>query len=338
MTAVLNLLILLGMGLICLAIYRSVTSDSSRLPYEKIRLPDGRILEGPDKVLGKGAFGTVCRYHLDSRPVAVKIPGSKEYNELQASEIKLLKKANPHNNIIKFLGAVEVSGKLWILMELMGGTVRDLLDQKPRLSSKTKMSIAIQMTTGIAHLHKLSSTFFTRAAIVHQDLKPDNLLVDRLDDDPSVAVKISDFGIARQVDEVRLPIFGKISSKLHGGPVGGTFLYMAPEVVNAMVLQRDSCEPKSDIFSLGLILWEIATTKRPNRSQQEIIQGTFQELTDDQKTPKKRVDKTAFFCASTEPAYPRSSFFGPIIDKCVRARAGDRISANNALERLQQIA
>jgi serine/threonine protein kinase len=331
------LLTLLGIGLIGLAIYRSYILNSSRPPYEKIRLPDGRILEGPNKVLGKGAFGTVCCYHLDHRPVAVKIPASKEYNELQASEITLLKRANPHINIIKFLGEVEVSGKLWILMELMGGTVRDLLDQKPRLSSKTKMSIAIQMTTGIAHLHKLSSTFFTIAAIVHQDLKPDNLLVDRLDDDPSVAVKISDFGIARQVDEITIPIFGKISSKLHEGLVGGTLLYMAPEVVNAVVLRSDNYEPKADIFSLGLILWEIATTKRPNRSQQEIIQGTFQEFTADQKILKKRVGKTAFFGVPTEPVYPRSSFFGPIIDKCIRARAGDRISASNALERLQQV-
>ena len=283
----------------------------------------------------------MCRYNLDNTPVAVKIPNSNEYNEFQKHEILLLKKANPHANIIRFIGQVEVSSKIWILMELMRGSVRDLLNQNPLLSSNTKLSIAIQMATGVAYLHKLHVGHLTRKAIVHQDLKPDNLLVSKLDDDPNLIVKISDFGIARQVDEFRLPIIGKISSKFHRGQVGGTLIYTAPEIVAAMALQQDCCEPKSDVFSVGLILWEIATTQQPKRSLREIEQGMFQEFTDDKNCRRKRMANISFFRdtfgASTEPTYPKSSFFGPVIKKCIRPNVDDRFSARKTLEILQQI-
>lgn len=305
----------------------------------------GRVLifalEGPDKVLGHGAFGTVCRYTLNNKSVAVKIPNSLEYNELQQHELDLLKKANPHPNVIRYIEQVKVSRRVWILMELMQGSVRDLLNNNPGLSSKTKLSIAIQMATGIAHLHNFNSAYFLQNAIVHQDLKPDNLLVDTLSDDPNIKVKISDFGIARQLDQLKLPIFGKISSKLHKGHAGGTLLYTAPEIITAMLKNSECCELKSDVFSLGIILWEIATTCRPHRSREEIKHGTFKEFNRDKDASRRRITKQSFFGGTTEtlsdPTYPKSSFFGPVIDKCIQPKIDDRISARKTLETLQQI-
>lgn len=310
-------------------------------PYQKTRMPDGKLLEGPDKVLGHGAFGTVCRYTLDNKSVAVKIPNDRQYNELQLHELDLLKKANPHPNVIKYIEHVEVSRRLWILMELMRGSVRDLLNKNPNLSSKTKLSIAIQIATGVAHLHNFNSAFFLKNAIVHQDLKPDNLLVDTLSDDPNIKVKISDFGIARQLDQLKLPILGRISSRLHKGHVGGTLLYTAPEIITAMLANRECCELKSDVFSVGIILWEIATACRPNRSMEEMELGTFKEFNRDKDTSRRRITKRSFFGGTTEtwsdPTYPKSSFFGPVIDQCIQSRVDDRISARKTLETLQQI-
>jgi serine/threonine protein kinase len=310
-------------------------------PYQKIRMPDGRLLEGPDKVLGHGAFGTVCRYTLDNNLVAVKIPNSCEYNELQQHELEFLRKANPHTNVIKYIEQVEVSRRVWIVMELMNGSVRDLLNKNPGLSSKTKLSIAIQMATGIAHLHNFNSAYFSQKAIVHQDLKPDNLLVDTLNDDPNIKVKISDFGISRQLDQLKLPIFGKISSKLHKGHAGGTLLYTAPEIIEAMLAEKECCEPKSDVFSAGIILWEIATTRRPDRSMKEIRQGILKEFNRDKDAGRRRITNQSFFGGITEtlsnPTYPKSSFFGPVIDKCIPTELDDRISARKTLEILQQI-
>jgi serine/threonine protein kinase len=310
-------------------------------PYQKIRMLDGRILEGPYKVLGHGSFGTVCRYTLDSKLVAVKIPNSCEYNELQQHELKLLQKANPHPNVIKYIEQVEVSDRLWIVMELMQGSVRDLLDKNPALSWETKLSIAIQMAAGMAHLHNPKSAHFLIKAIVHQDLKPDNLLVDTLSDDPNVKVRISDLGCARQLDQLKLPFFGKIASKLHKGHVGGTLLYAAPEIITAMLAERESCNPKSDVFSAGIILWEIATTNRPNRSVDEIEEGSFEEFNRDKDAGRRRMTNPSFSGSTTEKyiesTYLRASFFGPAIYKCIRREVDDRISARQLFAELKKI-
>ncbi len=309
--------------------------------YQKITLPDGQLLEGPDDILGCGTFGTVCRYALGHRFVAVKIPNSREYNELQLHELDLLKKANPHPNVIKYIQQVEVNHRVWILMELMKGSVRDLLDKHPDLSSKTKLSIAIQMAAGVDHLHNFNSAYFLQNAIVHQDLKPDNLLVDSLRDDPDIKVKISDFSTARQLDQLKLPILGKISSILHKGKAGGTLRYTAPEIIMAMLKKHECCEPKSDVFSIGMILWEIATTRRPDRSIQETEQGAFKEFNRDKEANRRLITTQSFFSGKTEtwsaPTYPKSSFFGPVIDQCIQPKIDDRISARKTLETLQQI-
>src|ERR1700733_14258507 len=118
---------------------------------------------------------------------------------MQQHELDLLKRANvgAHPNIIKLIDGIEVNHKVWIILEFMKGSVRDLLDEQLQLSWKTKLSIAIQMAKGVSYLHNLTKALFDREAIVHQDLKPANLLVNVLKDTPEIQVKISDFGIAR---------------------------------------------------------------------------------------------------------------------------------------------
>lgn len=307
--------------------------------YRKVRLQDGKLLEGPDKVLGFGAFGTVARYQLNQHNVALKLPHSKKYNDLQKHEIELIKKASSHPNIMTYHDPIAVDGYIGIVMDLMGGTVRGLLEKNPTLSWKTKLSIAVQMTKGLVHLHNLDNAYISIRTIVHQDLKTDNLLVDRIDDDPNIRVKISDFGLARQVDQVTLPIFGKISSKLQEGQAGGTLLYTAPEVIAAMTQNKESCEPKSDVFSAGIILWELATTKRPNRAMAEINKGKFREFEEDTNNNQQRVTTFSLFGNNVtyKPTYPKSGFFGPIINKCIKTKVDDRPSASSALNDLQEI-
>ena len=308
--------------------------------HQKITMPDGRVLVGPDKSLGQGAFGKVHRYTLDNQPVAVKTPIRPADNERLQHELALLKKANPHPNIIKYIEQKKVNGNVWIFMALMQGTVRDLLHHIPGLSSTTKLSIAIQLATGVAYLHNLNSTRFYQHAIVHQDLKPDNLLLDTLSDDPKIKVKISDFGMARHREQLKLPLFGEIVVKLHQGSVGGTLQYIAPEAKLAMTRRTECCELKSDVFSMGIILWEIATACRPSRSTEEIEQGTFTEFYRDKAADSKLMMQTSFFGAKTEimtPSYPKSSFFGPIIDKCIRPQLNQRISASQTLKTLQEL-
>ena len=303
-------------------------APSSSSPLEKHRVDDGRFLTGPVKDLGGGAFSTVREYRLDGIPVAVKIPTRIEYTSMQKHELELLehmKQIETHPNIITFHCSVEVNDMTWIVMDLMKGTVRDLLDSNPGLSWNTKLSLARQLLGGIAYLHCLSSTRFTRHGIVHQDIKTANLLVDRLTDDPMIKLKITDFGLARQIDLVTAPLLGNVLAEVHHGNVGGTLAYAAPEIYKALCDRKESKKLKSDVFSAGITLWELATGRAPERTITEISQGKFNAF---------EADKHA---AKSDPGYPRSAFFCPIIDKCVKAAPGARYSAKKAFEKVQQI-
>lgn len=309
------------------------------LNYRKVRLPNGKLLEGPDKLLGSGSFGTVARYKIDQKNIALKLPRSQKYNEFQRHEVELIKKANSHPNIMNYYEPVYVDGCIGIIMDLMTGTVKGLLDKYPSLSWSTKLSIALQLTNGLVHLHNLDNAYISIKTIVHQDLKTDNLLIDRVEDSPDIQVKISDFGLARQVNQITLPILGKISAKLKEGHVGGTLLYTAPEVIDAMARSKECCEPKSDVFSTGIILWEIATNNRPNRSNTEISEGRFNEFEVDAKKDQRCVTSYSLFGNKVTyiPTYPKSGHFGPIISKCIKPRVEDRPSATALQKDLQEI-
>ncbi|MFI4962961.1 MAG: hypothetical protein ACHP6H_03790, partial [Legionellales bacterium] len=70
-------------------------------PIHTYKLEDGRILVGPDKELGHGAFGGVYQYRLEDTPVAVKKPVDQNYNYMQSHELEILHRVNPHPNIIQ---------------------------------------------------------------------------------------------------------------------------------------------------------------------------------------------------------------------------------------------
>lgn len=322
-----------------------VTPSQSPLPVNlqpvripRYRLPDGRVLEGPDKELGRGAFGTVGRYKLDGQSMAVKMPNDLSQNEFQRHELTILRKANPHTNIISYIGEYNINGKIAIVLELMKGSVRDLLDNLPHLSWLTKLSLARQMTMALTHLHKLNSEGLTRQAIVHQDLKSDNLLVDNIEDSPNIKLKITDFGVAREIEQVSIPVFGKRTSKMLAGKEAGTLLYMAPEVIKAVKKGKHICDTKSDMYSSGLIFWELATGRRPIRTINDICEGRFPEFdSDKQRAVQSQSLLRRGSAMFDKPTYRQSSFFGPIINKCIKLKPSDRDSASKVLERLEAI-
>lgn len=304
---------------------------------EEHQLDDGRVLTGPFKEMGRGTFGAVCQYSLNGRPVAVKIPTGVEYNQMQERELHLLEQVSTHPNIITLHGSAEIRGMTFIIMDLMAGTVRDLLDSHPRLSWHTKMSLAIQLMQGIAYLHRLNETRFSREAIVHQDIKPANLLVDSLSGSSGTRLKIADFGIAMQMNQVTLPFLGKIYAEIQQGNAGGTLFYVAPEVYTALCQRKASTELKSDVFSAGIVLWEIATGFKPQRTFKEIAKGRLAAFQDEKRDEKKRVSSSflGIPISKQEASYPHSAFFGPVINKCIKPSPMRRYSAREALKTLQ---
>ena len=195
--------------------------------------------------LGRGAMGIVYQAHdpLIEREVAIKAIScagltreeSEEFEQRFFREAKSAGRLN-HPNIVT-IHDVGRSGDLsYIAMEfLVGRSLRDSLDAHVSLPVARIVQIAAEIADGLAFAHA--------NGIVHRDIKPSNIMV--LD---SGAVKITDFGIAQ------LPS----SSLTLVGTAMGTPKYMAPEQINGR-----KADGRSDIFSLGAVLYEMLTGRPP---------------------------------------------------------------------------
>lgn len=146
-----------------------------------------------------------------------------------------------HPNVLLFMGACTQPGNLLIVTELMPrGSVYDLLrDKRIKLSFKRKMLIAKDAALGVNWLHRSKPQF------LHLDLKAANLLVDN-----NWTVKVADFGLSVVKKDAE-------AKKEKHGPIG-TPLWMAPEV-----LMNKEYDEKADVYSFGIVLWEILTGEDP---------------------------------------------------------------------------
>lgn len=210
------------------------------IPPEEIKL-----IEPP---LGEGCFGKVYKALCFAEKVAVKVPLMQELDddEIEAlrSEVELMS-AKPHANIVLFMGACTQPGQFRIVTELMDGDLEHLLqDSKTPLSLYDRMMMAKDAALGMNWLHCVSPP------IIHRDLKSANLLVKKRDD--RYVVKVCDFGLAA--------LKPKTQKTLRDGKDGakGTPLYMPPEVMMGKPFNE-----KADVYSYGIVLWEILTKQDP---------------------------------------------------------------------------
>ncbi len=195
--------------------------------------------------LGKGAMGTVYRAldPLLSRTVAVKtINMSAEPDEMAEYEARFYQEAKAagglnHPNIVTVYDIGRSGNVAYLAMELLEGKeLRTLMAASVPVAVADVIDIAMQIAEGLAYAHQ--------HGVVHRDIKPANIMIVR-----EGRVKITDFGIAHMRSaEVRTQT----------GVLLGSPKYMSPE----QVLGKRA-EPGSDIFSLGVILYEMLTGKAP---------------------------------------------------------------------------
>jgi serine/threonine protein kinase/peroxiredoxin len=200
-----------------------------------------------EAILGTGSFGTVFRAWDTTleRRVALKVMGAGNPRSAAAVLAEARAAASLNHPNICIVHAVD-PGELapMIVMEYVDGkALEDLLENGP-LPAEAAVSYARQIALGMSEAH--------RQGVVHGDLKPGNIMVT-----PAGFVKIMDFGLARR----EAPGDGQ-SPATAGGPKGmsGTPSYMAPEQVRGL-----PATGPSDVFSLGLILYEMSTAKRAVR-------------------------------------------------------------------------
>ncbi|HKR66209.1 MAG TPA: protein kinase, partial [Thermoanaerobaculia bacterium] len=159
-----------------------------------------------------------------------------------------------HPNLLTIFDVGKADDKPYIVTELLEGeTLRSFLrdgDSAVRLPIRKAIDYGIQIANGLAAAHE--------RGIVHRDLKPENLFVTR-----DGRVKILDFGVAklRSADDVAFPDDDTMEQDTSPGTVIGTVGYMSPEQVRGQVV-----DPRSDIFSLGTLLYEMVAGEHPFRS------------------------------------------------------------------------
>ncbi|KNA15902.1 hypothetical protein SOVF_094070 isoform A [Spinacia oleracea] len=192
--------------------------------------------------IGLGSYGEVYRGDWRGTEVAVKrfldqdIFG--ESLEEFKSEVHIMKRLR-HPNVVLFMGAITRPPYLSIVTEFLhrGSLYRLLHRPHNQLDERRRIRMAFDAARGMNYLHNSSPV------IVHRDLKSPNLLVDK-----NWVVKVCDFGLSRI----------KHSTFLSSRSTAGTAEWMAPEV-----LRNEPSDEKCDVFSFGVILWELCTLQQP---------------------------------------------------------------------------
>ncbi|MCG6924023.1 MAG: protein kinase [Acidobacteria bacterium] len=208
--------------------------------------------------LGKGGMGEVYRAEDTKlgRQVAIKVLPEKYISDRASlarfeREARLVAALN-HPNIVTLYSVEESGGKHFLAMELVEGHGLDKLLQAGPLTVRRLLDVSIQLADALAAAHA--------RGIVHRDLKPGNVMVTR-----DGRVKVLDFGLAKLVaaagDDMESASSREqtLSQPLTAeGKVAGTVPYMSPEQ-----LEGRSLDHRTDIFSLGVILYKMATGQRP---------------------------------------------------------------------------
>ena len=212
----------------------------------KGELTSGMIFAGRYQIidkLGKGGMGQVYRV-LDKKlneEIALKvikpeIAIDKNTVERFSNELKIARKIG-HKNVAKMFDLNEEKGTHFITMEYVRGEdLKKLIRKMGQLSVGQAIPIAAQICEGLAEAHRLG--------IVHRDLKPQNVMVDEEGN-----ARIMDFGIARSIETKGIT---------GAGVMIGTPEYMSPEQVEGKEVDQ-----RSDIYSLGIILYEMVTGRVP---------------------------------------------------------------------------
>ena len=205
-----------------------------------------RVLSGRyelEEKIGSGGMAEVYKAHdrLLARPVAIKI-----LHEAYRSDIQFIERFHreaksaarlSHPNIVSIYDVGVAGNDHYIVMEYVQGfTLKKKIQDEGPLDLLIATRIAKDIASGLTHAHANN--------IVHCDVKPHNILMT-----PDGRAKITDFGIARAVTE---------STLTYGGSVIGSVHYFSPEQARG-----GSITPKSDVYSLGVVLYEMLTNRLP---------------------------------------------------------------------------
>ncbi|XP_048453416.1 mitogen-activated protein kinase kinase kinase 7 isoform X2 [Rhincodon typus] len=207
--------------------------DTPPLHFEEIDYNEIDV----EEVVGRGAFGVVCKAKWRGKDVAIKQIESESERKAFIVELRQLSRVT-HPNIVKLYGAC--LNPVCLVMEYAeGGSLYNVLhgaEPLPFYTAAHAMNWCLQCAQGVAYLHGMKPK-----ALIHRDLKPPNLLLVA----GGTVLKICDFGTACDI-------------QTHMTNNKGSAAWMAPEV-----FEGSNYSEKCDVFSWGIILWEVITRRKP---------------------------------------------------------------------------
>ncbi|XP_030953251.1 calcium/calmodulin-regulated receptor-like kinase 2 [Quercus lobata] len=200
-------------------------------------------------ILGQGSFGPVYKATLNPGEVAVKVlaSNSKQGEKEFQTEVSLLGRLH-HRNLVNLVGYCVDKGQHMLIYEFMSnGSLANLLygEGERILSWDERLQIALDIAHGIEYLHEGAVP-----PVIHRDLKSANILLDR-----SMRAKVADFGLSKE------EVFDGRNSGLKG-----TYGYIDPVYVST-----NNFTMKSDIYSFGIIIFELITSIHPQQNLMEYI-------------------------------------------------------------------
>ena len=223
------------------------------------------------EVIGQGGMGVVLKVWDEElhRPLAVKLL-SPMLASNGASRQRFFREAQAaaavvHPNIVPIYTVASDGVLPYLVMPFVaGGNLQQRIDREGPLPLTEVLSVGVQIAGALVAAHRLG--------LVHRDIKPANILLD----DGGHRVLLSDFGLARTIDDASLT---------NSGMVAGTPQYMSPEQARGM-----SIDPRSDLYSLGAVLYAMATGRPPVRGDSTL--AILRKVGEEQPVPVYDINET----------------------------------------------
>jgi eukaryotic-like serine/threonine-protein kinase len=281
---------------------RAVTAAGAALAPSRASaiLQPGMLLAGRYRILqmlGAGGMGEVYKVHDDDidQVIALKVVRSDLSSDAESvqrfKQELLLTRQVSHRNVVRIFDIGETSGLKFITMEYIEGqTLSGILAEKNKVPPAEALEIVRQICSGLAAAHA--------EGVIHRDLKPSNIMRDA-----HGRVVVMDFGLARTLQGAGMT---------QTGATPGTVEYMSPEQAMAKPL-----DARSDLFTVGLILYELLSGKAPFHADSAVA------------SLLKRLKEAAPALSELEPAIPRA--LSAIVSKCLEREPQDRYQSVDQL-------
>lgn len=216
--------------------------------------------------IGRGGMATVWvarERHADparERLVAVKamlaeLADEPEFTRMFIDEVRLVRSIR-HPNVVEIFDVGESDGVMWMSMEWVQGeslhTIIAEAGKRRAIPPEIAVRIIADVAAGLHAAHELRDSGGALRGVVHRDVSPHNILIGT-----NGAIKLVDFGVAKAL--------GRISESTRAGQLKGKFGYMSPEQALGRPVDR-----RSDVFSLGIVLFELTTSRRLFRGESDV--------------------------------------------------------------------